>query len=362
VFALGWHAAAQPPAPFETEKKSITCVEVEVRSGPSSHADYYPTSKLKHGDVVEVVKNQPAQNGWLAVRPPKGSFSWIDARFVNQIDSKTGVVIAEDTPVLVGSGLTDKPPSIRPVRLRRGAQVVILGEPLKASDGSRWLPIQPHSTEVRYIPADAVAPGSSVPTVASKAATTPGLQPVPGTGSAPSDGDIKDPLFAQAKEAEAQGKVAEAEQLYQKLADQTNDESLKLLCLNRVANLKQASGSGASQANPGAVKLAGQVVPNGAAAPGSPATAAYGPAQAPPTGQWIGPGVLRSTDVVLDGKRLYSFMNAQWQHLEYVVADKGVSFDQLGNRKVQLYGRFQSRPECGPSSRYLLVTHVNPIQ
>src|SRR5690606_20398078 len=44
----------------------INADDVYVRSGPGQ--DYYPTEKLKRGEVVEVYRHDPG--GWYAVRPP----------------------------------------------------------------------------------------------------------------------------------------------------------------------------------------------------------------------------------------------------------------------------------------------------
>ena len=51
----------------------ITADDVYVRSGPGEN--YYPTDKLKAGQEVEVYRHDPG--GWYAIRPPKGSFSWV---------------------------------------------------------------------------------------------------------------------------------------------------------------------------------------------------------------------------------------------------------------------------------------------
>jgi uncharacterized protein YgiM (DUF1202 family) len=59
-----------------------------VRSG--GNADYYPTQRLQADDLVMVHRHDPG--GWLAIEPPKGSFSWIRTRFVNRTAPDTGTV------------------------------------------------------------------------------------------------------------------------------------------------------------------------------------------------------------------------------------------------------------------------------
>src|SRR5262245_7338497 len=79
-------ADAQPAASPAT----VTATEVKVRSGPGDR--FYATSKLKQGDPIEVVPLPPErqQPGWLAIKPPKGSFSWVSARFVKKINDQSG--------------------------------------------------------------------------------------------------------------------------------------------------------------------------------------------------------------------------------------------------------------------------------
>lgn len=133
----------------------ITLPEVEVRSGPTMQ--YYATGKLKYGDKILVLHESEQQKGWLAIKPPKGSFSWIDSRFIKQIDAETGVVInAGGAHVLTGSAVSGNAPNVSPpLTIPLGSIVTILDKG-KLSDGLTWLPIQPWHTDVRFIPGNAV--------------------------------------------------------------------------------------------------------------------------------------------------------------------------------------------------------------
>lgn len=134
----------------------ITLPEVEVRSGPTK--EYYPTSKLRYGDRVLVLRESKDQPGWLAIKPPAGSFSWINAKAVKQVDARTGYVESEGNalvPVRPGSSLVNKAPDVESVKIPSGSIVTILDREVSA-DGNTWLPIQPPPTEVRFIPGDAV--------------------------------------------------------------------------------------------------------------------------------------------------------------------------------------------------------------
>src|SRR5437764_628302 len=63
--------------------EQVTVPEAEVRCGPGDTPQMYVTSRLRKGDRVEVVKE--LDGGWLAIKPPTGSFSWINMRFAQQI-------------------------------------------------------------------------------------------------------------------------------------------------------------------------------------------------------------------------------------------------------------------------------------
>jgi hypothetical protein len=131
----------------------ITSTEVDVRSGPTK--EYLPTSKLHYGDHVWV-QYESKEPGYLAITPPRGSFSWINAKQVKQIDLQSGYVDVEAGAIVrPGSVGSTKVPNVESVKIPQGAQITILGAAV-ASDGNNWLPIQSWHSEVRYIPGEAV--------------------------------------------------------------------------------------------------------------------------------------------------------------------------------------------------------------
>src|SRR5262245_34656253 len=87
-------APAHTPSPLPppaTAVMTITVAEVEVRSGPSN--ELYPTSKLRFGDKVEVIRGSSEKHpGWLAIKPPTGSFSWIQSTLVGTRTNGTAYV------------------------------------------------------------------------------------------------------------------------------------------------------------------------------------------------------------------------------------------------------------------------------
>ncbi len=114
-------AAADTPPDVRTVAAPLS----QVWCGPSTSDGLYPTNVLRQGDRVQVVEELPS--GWLAIRPPAGSFSWINTRFLQHIAAKyTNYVVAYEgypVPVLIGSSIKKDRPSKIGVKLPRGAQV-----------------------------------------------------------------------------------------------------------------------------------------------------------------------------------------------------------------------------------------------
>lgn len=195
--------AAEPPPDVRT----VTVPQAQVWCGPSTSDGLYPTNLLRQGERVQVERE--LESGWLVIRPPAGSFSWINNRFVQYISPnyRNYVVTYDghDVPVLIGSSLkTDRPTKIG-VKLPRGAQVQVIGRSMTDEEGT-WLPIQPPEGEVRYIRTEHVAkPGSSTQTVAAAKATVQ-----------PPDGDT---LWRDAEKADRAGRLADAVRLYRLAGD-----------------------------------------------------------------------------------------------------------------------------------------------
>jgi hypothetical protein len=161
-------AVLLPGAPEDAGKieyvATVKVPEAEVRCGAGASDQLYSTNRLHKGDKVEVVKE--LEGGWLAIKPPAGSFSWINARFIQALDAgkKTWVVVAHPearVPLLMGSDIRTTKPTVEGVSVVRGTQLRSIG-PMKATDDGRWLPVEPPPAEVRYIRAEAVTRGSIV--------------------------------------------------------------------------------------------------------------------------------------------------------------------------------------------------------
>jgi SH3-like domain-containing protein len=129
-------------------KAYVTSGEVYVRSGPGKN--YYPTSKLKTGDQVEVYRHDPG--GWFAIRPPSGSFTWVSARYLEKGKHGLAKVVGNEVAARVGSEFSDIRDVIQ-VRLHRGEVVEVLEskEFRSGPEAGTWYKVAPPSGEFRWV-------------------------------------------------------------------------------------------------------------------------------------------------------------------------------------------------------------------
>jgi hypothetical protein len=152
VFA-GTAYAAEVTRPYEAR---IVTPGATVLSGPGEN--YYPTDTLAQGETVEVYRENTG--GWLGIRPPQDSFSWVFARHVKRLDNGLAEVEKEDVPSRIGSRLSDQRNAVQ-IRLKKGEVVEIIGE--QSIDGQLWYKIAPPSGEFRWIQARNVGRTDQVP-------------------------------------------------------------------------------------------------------------------------------------------------------------------------------------------------------
>src|ERR1043166_1265941 len=88
---------------------SVAVPRAEVRSGPTDK--FYVTGELKQGDPVIVLREAKEQPGWVEIKPPKGSFSWINAKHIKQVSAYEAVVLF-DAPGLIGSATLESKPNV----------------------------------------------------------------------------------------------------------------------------------------------------------------------------------------------------------------------------------------------------------
>jgi uncharacterized protein YraI len=165
--AMAVPAAAQTTFPYTAY---VTADDVYVRSGPGEN--YYPTDKLKVGTAVEVYRHDPG--GWYAIRPPKGSFSWVSSRHVRLEGNNLATVTDERVVSRVGSRLSDVRDIIQ-VHLHKGETVEVIEPRERKGDSPNfaetkfgtvpatpWYKIAPPSGEFRWIPGRYVDPDYKV--------------------------------------------------------------------------------------------------------------------------------------------------------------------------------------------------------
>jgi hypothetical protein len=180
-----WTAAGQT-FPY---KAHITADEVYVRSGPGE--DFYPTGKLRAGAEVEVYRHDPGD--WLAIRPPKGSFTWVSARHLKPGKDALAEVTGDRVAARVGSELSEQRDVIQ-VRLERGETVEVLGTKQMGNGDSAatWYKISPPSGEFRWVHGkyvDANGPGDG----SHREPSEPGPLAPPGRRAAGHTGKASEP-------------------------------------------------------------------------------------------------------------------------------------------------------------------------
>jgi hypothetical protein len=123
----------------------------EVVSGPGQR--YYATDRLALGAKIEVYREEAS--GWLAIRPPQGSFSWVDAAAIERDEEDEALGrVTEPTPAWIGTAAERVSEHRQHVTLKEGEVVKIIGEKQVASDEGEeetWLKISPPAGEFRWI-------------------------------------------------------------------------------------------------------------------------------------------------------------------------------------------------------------------
>jgi uncharacterized protein YraI len=105
----------------------VTGNDVRIRSGPGTN--FYQCGRLYRSDRVQVVKSS---DGWSAIVPPTGSYSWIAVQYVSiSVQNPTeGIITGDSVPVYAGSDELEPLVSTtkQDVALTRGQKVRLLGE------------------------------------------------------------------------------------------------------------------------------------------------------------------------------------------------------------------------------------------
>ncbi len=152
---------AQSKAAGNLQKPEAVYVNVEsayVFAGPSR--EYYPTGRLQRGVSLEVYHR--TADGWLGVRPPEGSFSWVPASQAYLLPGGKSIEITDQKAVSwIGTELGSAKQYRWQVQLSVGEQLSVLGES-NAPNGHEdrealWYRVSPPSGEFRWIEQAAVS-------------------------------------------------------------------------------------------------------------------------------------------------------------------------------------------------------------
>jgi hypothetical protein len=181
--AIAWNwvslATAQPPlssattqtslqefSPSQPQTVYVAASRAEIFSGPST--EYYPTGRVTRGAALEAYHR--TADGWLGIRPPEGSFSWVPASDAYLLPGGRVIEITSQHAVSwIGSSLGSAKQYRWQVELQAGEQLAVVGEMTTQSEEGRealWYKIAPPAGEFRWIQEQAislkaVAPASS---------------------------------------------------------------------------------------------------------------------------------------------------------------------------------------------------------
>ena len=138
--------------------------EVYSRSGPGNKP-YYPTSRLRKGDHVTVIRHD--HGGWFMIEPPPGSFAWVRQEFVNRQGDR-GVIKGDSQIVAwVGTSFGDDH-YVEQRRLQPGETVEILGEKILRDERGEiaYFRIRSPKGHFRWIPGSKVVPADKSSNIA----------------------------------------------------------------------------------------------------------------------------------------------------------------------------------------------------
>ena len=153
VLSTGVSARGERGFPYHWE---VPAGGMLARSGPGQK--YYPTAELAAGVEVQVYRHAPG--GWLAIRPPVGSFSWVRRGDLEATDQPNVARVRRDGAVCyVGSSLAEIQEHEVQVHLDRDERVRLLpdaaGDTASAQQlaARGWQRITPPAGEFRWIQA-----------------------------------------------------------------------------------------------------------------------------------------------------------------------------------------------------------------
>ena len=363
----GTAAGINSAVPFTAR---IILPNAEVRSGPGSDSKLYGTNNLKAGDVITVVQERP--DGWLAIRPPDGSFSWVQSKYLQRIVATQPNYLVQTNdgnkvPVYIGSAVLNTKPTLESARLTRGSQVKSLGA--AQSDGKEnWIPIVPPENELRYIRCEAI--GKQAVQANPTPAAVPATPPNPVSSSAIVNANSAVPncdanqRWSQAISAETAGQSTEAIRLYSQIGQDfaCSQPMFASQAYGRAVWLRDCASKGKTNTvqacAPGQPKLTNKALvqavsnsqnnaptaPIGSAPVANMVPQSNGPSPTPiksinsGSGSGMGPGFLRKAGRPQSNEPSYYIESQQGRPLIYLAPAPGQNLDLFINQRVEVSG------------------------
>lgn len=128
----------------------VAADKAEIVAGPGHR--FYATDHLARGTKVEIYREEPS--GWLAIRPPEGSFSWVPAEYVERLDDEKLGRVKQPTGAWIGTSVEHVGEHQQQITLKAGELVQILAEKVVSAKGGKeqiWLKISPPAGEYRWV-------------------------------------------------------------------------------------------------------------------------------------------------------------------------------------------------------------------
>lgn len=168
-----WHRNYSLAQEANTEQIVFFSIPIGVESAPvyaSPSNESYRTGVILKDQYVEVYFRN--KDGFCAIRPPRGSFSWVNGKFVEIENNNSGKIVSTSgkaAPSRVGAN-TPIESSVVQVGLQPGQKIKILGR-TTLDDGSHWFKIAPPPGEFRWIESNALFQDEATRNLPSKITT-----------------------------------------------------------------------------------------------------------------------------------------------------------------------------------------------
>jgi len=416
-----WVAGTGAWAQSSGRMATVAAPNTEVRSGPSNDPKIYPTNILQYGQPVEVLDQK---DDWIAIKPPAGSFSWINRAKVDPLGNQAVNFVVSGpagtkAQTLIGSAVNgSQRPTVEGVSVPRGTQVRATGAPLKDGDGE-WLPIEPPEGEKRWVKRASLAglpaiPAPQPPPTSANLVSGATKSPAPGilaSGSGASmSPNLNNPNLAppppapvsglppitrwnQAIQAESSGQPLEALRIYTEMTQEyaSTNPDWASAAANRAQVLRnqgQAQTAPIVPSAPFAQKTPGVMtsLPNSncapypAAQPGVPIVPVPSGTAQPPYAQGMAPtsapgnltgrsgqpgipklqGYLRRSGQSLNNKPMYTLETIEGRPITYILPTTSVAIDPYLDHRVEVVGGTYYYPQMRAEVLYVQSIKLLP--